>query len=101
MSMFGKEKLQALEAKIGELKKKLQDSLKEKDELKKELEASRKQISDLQAKWDANEGNHQHQAPYQISNGRFETTKDEPDDVSYKLHIYLRCINQFLGLQVA
>ena len=82
--MFGKEKLQALEAKIGELKKKLQDSLKEKDELKKELEASRKQISDLQAKWDATDLE-QTRKQMEASIAEYEGLKD----------LYNRKINEF------
>ena len=38
---------------------------------------------------------------FQIAYGSLKSAKDKPDNVSYKFHIYLRCINQFLSLQVA
>ena len=50
--MFGREKIQALESKLGELKGKLQDALKEKDSLKQQLESAKNQIADLKAQWE-------------------------------------------------
>ena len=55
--MFGREKIQALESKLGELKGKLQDALKEKDSLKQQLESAKNQIADLKAQWEGTDNN--------------------------------------------